>query len=499
MRQPPTRALKSVTISSIALTLSACMTVGPDYQSPVLSTMGVPETWSAQRQVEGSRAANLAQWWSRLNDPVLDGLIDAAQTNSPTLDRALALIRQARADYATAQADWFPVFDGTYRVKREGGLRSDRKENRIPMTTTQTGLLDASWELDLFGGTRRAVESNKALIEASEVDWYDARVTLAAEVASTYAQRRHCEVIERIAQEDLASRIETLRLTQLKSDAGFSTSSDADRADASVAEGEGALKAQQGVCARLVNQLVQLTGLPYVDVTQRLQGGERQVPVGEMTMIVEVPADSITQRPDVAAAERTLAAASANIGVAQAGRLPSLSLIGSIGINQLRGKTVRPKTVSRPWSFGPQITLPIFDGGAGRANVEYARGQYDEALANYKDAVRKAVQEVENALVGVDTSLQRTGDVKRAVEGYSRFFAATEAQYREGAASLLALEEARRVLLASLQEEAGTQLDLVESWIALYKSVGGGWQDETSRIQPEVSSTSGDQVSMRNR
>ncbi|MBT0964146.1 efflux transporter outer membrane subunit [Denitromonas iodatirespirans] len=492
------RRIRASVMAFVALSMSACMTVGPDYEAPALGAISVPETWSANVPVKGRKAEDLSQWWARLNDPVLNELIDAAQASSPTLEKALSRIRQARADHATAQSDWLPKFDVTYKKTRDGGLRSDRRDNRIPITSTQSGVLDASWELDLFGGTRRAVEANEALIVASEAGWHDARVSLAAEVATTYAERRYCEAVEKIAAEDLESRIETLRLTRLKTDAGFSSASDADRADASVAEAESTLKAQQGRCKRLINQLVQLSGLPYEVLASKFDAGRGVVPTSETMSIETIPAEAIKQRPDVAAAERTAAAASAGIGVAQAARLPSLSLIGSIGVNQVRGQKIARQTVNRPWSFGPQITLPLFDGGSGKAAVEYARGQYDEAIADYKASVRSAVLEVENALVGVDTSLRRTDDVKRAVEGYSRFFSATEAQYREGAASLLALEEARRVLLISLQEEVGTQLELIQSWIALYKSVGGGWHADTQDVRSESSTISDATVSMRN-
>lgn len=481
------RYFSSCLVLSGSALLGACSTVGPDYQAPDVAASTLAPGWQAPLP-SGQEALELSQWWRHFGSATLTGLIDAALGSSPTLDAAVARIVQARANAGIADAAWRPGVIGSGGASRSGTWQRDSIRSADPAAqsstvsrdhaTTRSASLDMSWELDLFGGRRRQGEASRATAEARHADWWGARVSLAAEVAKAYGERRYCEALRQIAEEDLRSRTETHRLTRQRLEAGFVPASDADRTEASVAEAAGVLKGVQGDCAVLVNQLVALTGLDHADVSARLASDVALLPTPPSGRLEVLPVQAITQRPDVAAAERQLAAASAGIGVAQAARLPSLRLVGSLGINVSRGSNTgvgQYQTDTRNWSFGPGLSLPLFDGGKGEAQVAYARAVFAEAAANYQASVRLAVQEVENALVRVDSLGRRMSDFERAQAGYQRYFAATEVQYNAGATSLLALEDARRVLLTSRQSLLAEQLAQLQAWVSLYKAVGGGW------------------------
>jgi len=449
------------------------MAVGPDYAGPPAQEE-LPKQWGA-KVPKGTRELELERWWRQIfDDSLLSELIEHAQQSNPRVDQAIARIRQSRALVQTQSAAQLPALQGTAAYDRSGGLR---RKDKLPLVTTSSGILDASWEIDLFGGMRRSVAAANANLQASEALWHDARVSLAAEVASAYASRRECEALGELAESDLRSRTEAHRLTLQKLDAGFASPADADLTEASAADASSILKSQVAICDQVLNQLVKLTGLDRSDLTTRLLGQRAQINQVQDISFSLVPASAISQRPDIAAAERTLAAASANIGVAKASRLPSLQLLGSIGVNQTRTNVTTTKV--QPWSFNPSLSLPIFDGGRGKAAVEQAYGVYDEAVAIYTERVREAVEEIENALVRIDVAEERLKDIERSKEGYTRFFAATEVQYREGVMGVLGLEQARSTLLASQQALIIEQVERIQSWIALYKAVGGGWFDES--------------------
>ena len=337
--------------------------------------------------------------------------------------------------------------------------------------TTLAAQADASWEIDLFGGKRRSLEGADARLTASEADWHDARVSLAAEVANTYLQQRECEALVDIGAATLASRQETLQLTERKFRAGFVAPADYAQAQATVGDAVNALEGQRAQCAQGIDKLVMLTGMDHDALNSLLAKASAQIPAPPDAGVPEVPAQVLSQRPDVSSAERALAGASADIGVAVASRLPSITLAGSIGINSFRlgGQSL----TSKSWSFGPSVSLPIFDGGTGAARVETARARYDQALASYRGKVRQAVQEVEDALVRLD----------------AKVLEASNARYRLGAGSLLQLEDVRRTALQASQSLAAVKLERAQAWVALYKAVGGGWRDDASNPQPDTHTT----------
>ncbi|WP_124383970.1 efflux transporter outer membrane subunit [Ralstonia sp. SET104] len=481
--------------SLVAAMLLAGCAVGPDYRTPPLSGTEAPQGWHATLAHHGSRIA-LARWWEQFHDPVLTQLVEQADSTSPTIAQAVGRVREARASVSTSQAVLFPQLKGTGSATRQGGFGGSQFAGGglsagalnptlgLGTITTLAAQADASWEIDLFGGKRRSLEGADARLTASEADWHDARVLLAAEVANAYLQQRECEALVDIGAATLSSRQETLQLTERKFRAGFVAPADYAQAQATVGDAVNALEGQRAQCAQGIDKLVMLTGIDHDALNGLLARASAQIPAPPDAGVPDVPAHVLSQRPDVSSAERAVAGASADIGVAVASRLPSITLAGSIGINSYRlgGQSL----TSKSWSFGPSVSLPIFDGGTGAARVETARARYDQALAGYRGKVRQAVQEVEDALVRLDASDRRVDAATTADAQYAKVLEAASARYRLGAGSLLQLEDVRRTALQASQSLAAVKLERAQAWVALYKAVGGGWRDDAPHPHPDI-------------
>lgn len=450
------------TFSALCLFVSGC-TVGPDYLRP--EPVSAPQWYAALPH--GGDPGSLTQWWSQFDDPLVAELITLAQRDNPGLNQALARIGQSRAAVAVARAALFPEVNANATGQRLGGERIDAQK-------LATASLDVAWEIDLFGGNRRAREAALARYEGTQAQWHEARVSLAAEVAQDYVALRSCEALVNSYEEDLISRRESERLTQLKVDVGFEAPADGALATATTADGATRLNAQQAECEINVKALVALTGLAEPDLRNRLADRRGMLPAPGQFRVLQVPAQTLRQRPDIAAAERELAAASALIGLAQAARYPHLSLSGAIGYQTLRSGEA---TINgHLWSFGPAtLSLPIFDAGRRAADVDSAQARYEETLANYIGRSRQAVREVEQALVRLHSASTREADARRAAENYTKVFKASDDRWRVGASSLLDLEIARRLAVVSRTQLLAVQRERIAAWISLYRAVGGGW------------------------
>ncbi|MEO6118455.1 MAG: efflux transporter outer membrane subunit, partial [Methylotenera sp.] len=343
------------------------------------------------------------------------------------------------------------------------------------ISNSTVGTFDASWEIDLFGGIKFAKQAAEARVEATQSDWHTARVSLAAEVATNYVDYRACQLSVAAYQQAMTSKSETSRLTKILADAGFSAPADASLAEASLRATESSLINQQAQCNNTVKALVALTNINEPKVREILFPKEIvALPQPAEFNVDSVPANLITQRPDLIADERNLAAASADTGVATANRFPKLSLLGSIGHSKISSSTF--SSSGNTWSFGPSISLPIFDGSQRKADVTIAEANYAIALATYQQDVRDAVKEVEQTLVNLDSAVRRESTEKISTEQYRRYYKAAEINWRAGGISLITLEDARRQLITAELSHITQQKDRVQYWIALYKALGGGWQ-----------------------
>ena len=377
----PRRPWRALIASLAAATLAGCATLGPDHVAPQPT---VASQWQAAQPHEGD-PAQLAHWWAGFDDPVLSALIAEADASSPTLQLAAARIDEARATLTVRAADALPSLDGAGSLTRNGV----RRDVPVAPRTSSAVTADAGWEIDLFGRVQRRTEAAEARVAARTFDWHAARVSLAAEVASSYVRYRACRQLEAARLSDVDSRAETARLTGVSVDAGFAAPANAELARASLADARADLASQQAECEQTVKALVALTGLAEPGLRARLADGARALPVPVAFRVEAVPLAVLAQRPDVAAAERELAAASAEIGEAEANRYPRLSLLGSISLGSVRSGGTSTETT--PWSIGPSFSLPLFDGGAGRAGVRAAEARHAQQRASFEAVVRTAV------------------------------------------------------------------------------------------------------------
>ena len=471
LSHPATRRLQRLALLCV-LGLAGCA-AAPD-AAPSLA-QAVPVQWQAPLPHQG-KLVNLSDWWAQQNDPLLVELIMAAQTVSPSLATARSNIEQARLSRLASNAALLPRVDASANLTRSSPGFMDQLP--MPLTTSAQAGLNLSWEIDLFGklsATRDAEEQRFAGVQAL---WHAARVSVAAETANQYYELRACEKLLTVAQADAASRGETARLSALSTQAGFQAPASDALARASAADGRSQATAQQALCALDIKALVALTGLPEADLRQKLVTTAADSTPDAMLAVASVPAQALAQRPDIFNAAREVDAASAEVGEARAQRYPRLTLNGSINTN----KIISPSPAQRfdAWSIGPlQLTVPLLDGGAGKANVRAAQARYVNAAAQYRASVRQAVREVEEALVKLQSTAARDADASIAAEGYRAAFIGSEARYRSGLANLLELEDARRTLLAAQSSVINLQHERRSAWVALYRALGGGWQADS--------------------
>jgi multidrug efflux system outer membrane protein len=462
-----------------ALGLSACSTT---LLPPTKVEAPVAPTWQAMLPHYGTVGA-ISQWWQQQGDPLLVELIEAAQAASPTVANALSRIEGARAQQATAFGALVP------NLSAQASAQRGVSQIQVPVATTLQGGLQASWELDLVGANRAANNAADAQVESSRAQWHEARVSVAAEVANAYYTHSNCIQVLGLGFKNVASQRETARLVEINAKAGLSAPADAGLAKASAAEGNSRLMQQGAVCDINVKALVALTNLPEPTLRTKLAAtlGQGQAAEAKPLTVHAVPAQTIAQRPDVFAAEREVLVAATRVASAKAQRYPRLSLNGSIGALQVNSGGVEQNEST--WSFGPlAISIPLYDGGQRAAAALASEATYQASISSYQNTVRQAVREVEEALIRLYSTEARQEDAKTAATGYTGALNATQTRFDKGLASLIELEDARRLALAAQTEQINLQLQRNQSWVALYRALGGGFEparaaESTARAQ----------------
>ena len=457
------KLLPALAAAAGVLLLAACAVPRP----PEKVAPSAPPDWHAPLP-HGGTLADLRRWWEQFDDPLLVDLIGAAESASPDIASAGTRIAEARSARAAARSALLPSLDANASAVRGNA------QTGIPLSTIVQGGLQSQWEIDLFGGNRARADAAQAQLAGAEAGWHAARVSLAAETATSYVDLRTCERLLQVTRNDARSRAESVRLTQPSADAGFTAPAVAAQARASAAEGAQRTAQQQAQCDLDVKALVALTGLPEPELRRKLAAPWKEPTGIARAAIPSVPAALLAQRPDVYQAERAVESASADVGSARADRLPHVSLTGQIGLGVVHanGQTIDMQT----WQIGPlALTAPLFDAGRRAAAEDAAVARYDEAVVAYRAQVRQAVREVEQALVNLDSARRRSVDARVAAEGYHASFVATEARYRSGLGSLIEVEDQRRAALAAETTLVTLQRDRIAAWIALYRALGGGW------------------------
>lgn len=422
--------------------------------------------------------ADLALWWGQWQDPVLTQLQTQAQAASPTVATAATRVAQARTATVAAGAASTP------QLNASAGVGRSVLQAGMPALTQATAGLQVSWELDLWGGLQASSDAANERLQASQAQWHEARVAVAAEVARQYVGLRACQQMLALTAADVQARENIARLTDERLRVGFDAPANAALTRASAAQGRMELTQQEARCKAALAALVALTAADGPALQAQLAPTNPPAPLpklAEGALPQTLPAQALAQRPDVWAAQRGVAAASADVGAAQADRYPRLGLSGNISRVGSRG----PGNDGNTWSIGPlQLTLPLLDGGRRASQVQAQQAAYEEAVVAYRAAVRNAVREVEQALVELHSTATRQADATTATQGFAQALQAATDRHRAGLGNLLELEDARRSALAAQMAQAALERDRLLAWIDLYRAYGGGWLPDATATRP---------------
>lgn len=479
--------LSSLRRSGLLLALAgavASCSVGPDYQKPMLD---VPEQWSGGKDAQPSKPPELSHWWTRLGDPLLNDLIDEAVAGNLSVATAKAKIREARATYHQAGGALLPSVTGSASSTRTGygSTSADAiSTNKGAAYNQFKAGFDASWELDLFGANRRAVEAAQYGLDASEENLRATLLTLVGDIAADYVQARGYQARIALARSTAASQAETARITHVKFAAGTTSAVDDANATGQAATTEATIPTLEAAYAQTVHSLSVLTGRPPAALDERLAKGA-PIPVPELPLPAGIPADILQTRPDVRLAERQYAQSTAKIGQAEVARYPSVSLTGSLRTSATQFGDLG-KSSSIGWSFGPALTVPIFNGGKLEAAVEIAEAQRDQYFVTYRSAVLTALKDVEDAIVAFTRESSRTHALDLSVSSYRQSAALSRALYQAGSSGFLDVLTAERSLYTADDSRIQSQVLIATDYIALNKALGGGWDGSIDASKPEV-------------
>lgn len=451
------------------LLLSGCV-VGPDHVSPEIALPAKFAEGSSSSNGDVSKVA----WWTAFNDSRLSGYVQQGLAQNLDVLQALERINQAQANVVQAGAGRLPSLDFGAEASRSG-IRDIGGSAGITSTSAQTtvaGGLDTSWFLDLFGLYKRSKQSALAQLDAAYATVNVARLTLLSQVVAAYIDVRYYQERIALARQNLSSRRETLELTRLQLEAGAASRLDVVQAEGLVNSTLAEIPGLETQFRGAAHRVATLLGLPASSLLPELQKGARQ-PVARFNAKAGVPADLIRNRPDIRAAEQQLASAVAEIGVAQAQLYPAITLGGSISPSYTRASGSESGVLS--WSFGPGLSLPIFDGGALKANVTASESAVREAYLVWKETVLNAVEEVENALASVARDARTVAALRDTVRSYEEALELATASYRDGASSLLDVLDAQREVSVAQANLAQAIQQTAQDFVALNVATGGGY------------------------
>ena len=441
------------------LVANGCMTVGPDYEKPELPAIAGAT----------SLELDLHAWWTQFNDPVLTQMVDDALAANKTLAGAVARVNQARAQLGQTKASLGPQFDANGSVSRQ--QLSENTGNSSSSFSTYNAGFDAVWEIDLFGGNRRTIDAALAALASQEIDFESVQVSVAAETAQAYLTLRTFEYRLKVAQSNLAVQQDTLEILVSRRDAGLGNELDVQQARYNRESTRSTIPSLEAGVQTSRNALAVLVGkMP----------GELSI---EMTQVIPqsrfafegIPADVLRRRPDVARAERDLAAQTARVGASVAELYPKFSLTGSIGLESLHATDLFSSDSGR-YSIIPGIRWPIFYSGSIRNAIKVQEAVLEETLAAYEQTVLIAVQEAKNALVNYEKELQRREALSAAVAAATEAEALASDQYKSGLTDFNNVLDAQRSLLGFQEQLALSEGTVANNAVSLYKALGGGWK-----------------------
>jgi NodT family efflux transporter outer membrane factor (OMF) lipoprotein len=433
--------------------------------------------------------AAMTNWWASFHDATLSSLIERAVKANLDLEIASSRLLEVRAARRVARADLFPQVGSSDSISRmRGGLttgifsvnqgpsaRSEAPNLLAPFETNVFRLgFDASWEMDFFGRRRRSLEAATADVASFEEARRDLIVSLTAEVARNYAELRGLQRRLDIADENVALQAQSLELTRAQAEAGLGTQLDVERQAAQLDWSRSLAPSLEAAATKAIHRIGILLGEEPGAFLDELAHRE-PLPILPDAVPVGIPADLLKRRPDIRRAEARVAAETARVGIARADRFPRITL-NAAGGRHATAPAGLTFGAGNYFSFGPAITLPIFDGGRIRANIEAQRQRLDQALSEYRSAVLRALEETENSLVAHGREKERRDRLMKAVESFRQATVLANELYLRGLTDFLSVLDAQRQQLAAEEALAQSETSVVISLVALYKALGGGWE-----------------------
>ncbi len=473
--------LKFISALLLALMLSACA-VGPNYAPPAPARLAVPQSYSTP--AAPGAVGDGQRWWTSFNDPQLTAIIDLALKQNLDIDQAVARLRQAREALVQSNAGLFPTVRGSTSYSRNINIRGQSFGNITDAGITNENYAlstDASYQVDLFGGVRRGIEASRASQASSAYSVAQVRNSTASEVARNYIIARAAQANLAITRGSLAIQDDNLEIVGFRMQAGLVSSFDTEQTRSQRAQTATQVPLLEQSFQQAANRLGVLTGQApgalkaELAATQPIPRGPDSVPVG-------IPADIIRLRPDVLVAERNLAAATAQIGVAKAQLYPVLNLTTSISTNA--GMFDRLTDIITGRVFG-SIAQTIFDAGRNRSIVRSRRAAAEGAFAAYKQSVLRALEDVENALTALQTATAREQDFATALDASTNAAVLARSQYRAGLTDITRLNTSESALFTAQNGLSNVRADRAQALVQLYLALGGGWD---SANPPSISS-----------
>jgi len=462
-----------------AVLLNACTTLGPDFARPQVPSWLAGWTGGSLESLRvappSPRSGQLQEWWRTFNDPVLEQLVAEAQRVNPNVRTAGLRIMEARAQLGIAGSARYP------QLQQATGdalwVGEERTSGRDTSELSFSVGLQIGWELDFWGKFRRGIESADAGYFASIAQYDDLQVLMAAQVASLYCSIRTVEARLVIARENATLQKRSLEIAERLFKGGTDSELDVQQAKAQYLGTLATIPQLEAVLRQTQNALSTLLArapgpLPEMAV------GKDVIPQAELDVIVDMPADLLRRRPDVRAVEMQLAAQSALIGVSMADLYPSISLLGLVGLS---ATTVSGSSGVLSWTVGPSLVWNVFDYGRLSNTVLVQDARFQQLYEQYQDAVLRAAREVDDAAVGFAKTGEQIALLAESVKAAQRSLDIATIQYREGLTDFERVLDSQRVLFAQQETLVLSRGNLTQSLVALYKAMGGGWEQGRSR------------------
>lgn len=452
---------RPILLAILCLAATGCATT--QVASTAVRTADAPAWHATAQSVTSTSREDLSHWWERFGDETLTALIERGLRESPSVDLARARLRQVRAQRAQTASGLWPTVgvSGSASGSRSGGA-----------TGSFAAAFDASWEPDVFGGTRRAVDAATADVAASEADVHSTQVTLAGEIAVEYVNLRALQVRLDITTRNAASQQETLELTGFRAQAGLVSSVDVEQARANVEQTRAQIPTLESSIAQTNNRLATLVGAPAGSLADLLEPAA-PLPNVPGELAIGIPADTIRQRPDITAAERRIVAETARLQQAGTRRYPQFTLSGTLGADVLTGALT--SGVSTVASLAGKVAQTLFDRGRISQQIEMQSAVQEQAVATYESTVLAALEDVENALVAMDKTREQLVSLNTARTAADNAALLARSQYSAGLADFQTVLSTERSALTLQQSVATAEGDRLTAVVQLYKAVGGGW------------------------